>query len=68
MGFDIFMTNNSGVQYSQVHDVYTVEDKEFWMMDWSKYGVYDFPAAVKAIQEKTGVKKVAMVGHSQGTT
>lgn len=37
-------------------------------MDWSKYGVYDLPAAVKEIQTRTGVKKVAIVGHSQGTT
>lgn len=37
-------------------------------MDWSKYGKYDLPAAVKVIQERTGVEKVAIVGHSQGTT
>ena len=37
-------------------------------MDWSKYGVYDFPATVKEIQKRNGGRKVAMVGHSQGTT
>lgn len=68
MGFDIYLTNNSGVKYSQVNDKYTVDDREFWAMDWSKYGVYDLPAAVTEIQRRTGVKKVAYVGHSQGTT
>ena len=68
MGFDIYLTNNSGVQYSQEHDIYTIYDAQFWAMDWSKYGKYDLPAAVKVIQERTGVKKVAIVGHSQGTT
>ena len=37
-------------------------------MDWSTYGTIDFPRLVSFIQERTGVKKVAMVGHSQGTS
>ena len=37
-------------------------------MDWQKYGVYDFPAAVAEIQKRNGGRKVAYVGHSQGTT
>lgn len=49
LGFDVYLTNNSGVQYSQVHDTLTVDDNEFWMMDWSKYGTIDFPAAVTEI-------------------
>ena len=48
-GFDIYLTNNSGVKYSQVNDVYTVDDCEFWLMDWVKWGSYDIPAAVKEI-------------------
>jgi len=62
------LTNNSGVEYSQVHDTYTIDDPEFWAMDWSKYGVYDFVTAVEYIREKTPEYKVAMVGHSQGTS
>lgn len=38
MGFDVWFANNSGIQYSQVHDVYTVDDEEFWDLDWSKFG------------------------------
>ena len=37
-------------------------------MDWEKYGVYDMPAQVAEIQKRNGGKKVAIVGHSQGTT
>ena len=37
-------------------------------MDWSKYGVYDMPAAVNYIREQNPDQKVAIVGHSQGTT
>ena len=49
MGFDVYMPNNSGVQYSQKHILYSIDQPEFWAMDWEKYGVYDFPACVKAI-------------------
>ena len=64
MGFDVWLANNSGAQYSQEHDKYTVADKEFWAMDWSKFGVYDFPAVVGEIRKRNGDKKVGMVGHS----
>jgi len=37
-------------------------------MDWTKYGLYDLPAAVAEIQKRNGGHKVAYVGHSQGTT
>ena len=49
MGFDVYMANNSGVKYCQENDFYTVEDEEYWAMDWSTYGVYDLPALVKVI-------------------
>jgi len=68
MGFDVWIANNAGNPYSQVHDVYTVDDKEFWAFDWRKHGVYDFPALVTEIQSRNGGKKVALLGHSQGTT
>ena len=68
MGFDVWLANNSGILYSQVHDVYTVDDREFWDLPWNKFGQYDFPALTEHIQKTTGVEKVAMVGHSQGTT
>lgn len=37
-------------------------------MDWSDYGRYDVPAAVKEMRKRNGDKKVTYVGHSQGTT
>jgi len=51
-----------------MHDKYTVNDMEFWLMDWSKYGVYDLPAVVAEMRKRNGNKKVTMIGHSQGTT
>ena len=64
MGFDVYITNNSGVQYSEVNDQYTIDDPEFWMMDWRKYGVYDIPAAVKEMRRRNNGAKAALIGHS----
>ena len=50
------------------NDQYTENDPEFWMIDWRKYGVYDVPAVVKVMRERNNGAKVAMIGHSQGTT
>ena len=67
-GYDVWITNNSAVQYSQEHDTWTPFDKEYWTMDWRKYALYDFPALVAEIRTRNGDKKVTYVGHSQGTT
>ena len=67
-GFDVWFTNNSGVQYSQEHKTLSIYDKEYWQIDWIKYGTIDFPAAVEEIRKRNGNKKVAVVGHSQGTS
>ena len=49
MGFDVWLANNSGTKYSLEHDVYTVEDEEFWQIDWRINGIYDTPALVNEI-------------------
>jgi len=68
MGFDVWLLNNRGTTYSQVHDTYSVNDSDFWKFDWTHYAVYDFPAAVAEVRKRNGNKKVTMIGHSQGTT
>lgn len=35
---------------------------------WHEIGVYDLPATIDFVLEKTGFKKLLYVGHSQGTT
>ena len=67
-GFDVWLANNAGTPYGWKHDTLTVDDKEFWEIDWRHNAVYDLPALVDIIQERNGGKKVAYVGHSQGTT
>ena len=68
MGFDVYLSNVAGSHYSQVNDYYSSADPEFWQIDWRQYGQYDMPAFVSEIRKRNGGKKVAYVGHSQGTT
>ena len=49
MGHDIYCTGNRGTKYSQENDYYTIDQAEFWQMDWRMYGTYDFPAFVTEI-------------------
>ena len=67
MGFDVYLSNISGTDYSY-NKMYSSDQPEYWQMDWRKYGVYDMPAFVGEIRKRNGGKKVAYVGHSQGTT
>jgi len=45
-----------------------VDKKEFWNFSWYDMGEYDIPAVIDYIQYGTGGQKVAVIGHSQGTT
>ncbi|XP_069681266.1 lipase member K-like [Periplaneta americana] len=68
-GYDVWMPNLRGNEYSTMHtrqrDPGT---KEFWDFSLNEGGVYDLPAVIDYILEKTGKEKIIYVGHSMGTT
>ena len=65
-GFDTYLGNNRATRYSQKHTKYDIYDKEYWSWGAAEMGIYDDPAALKYIFDKTG-KKVSYIGISQGT-
>jgi len=67
-GFDVWLGNNRGTEYSQKHNKYTTADKEFWLYDWAEMGQYDGVANVTKVKEETGADKILYLGYSQGTT
>lgn len=67
-GFDVWLGNNRGTEYSQVHETLTVDDDEFWMYDWAEMGKYDTVANVSKVKELTNMDKILYLGYSQGTT
>jgi pimeloyl-ACP methyl ester carboxylesterase len=62
------MGNNRGNYYSRRNTNLSPDDKEFWSWTWDEMGSKDIPAMVNYVLQKTGEKKIAYVGHSQGCT
>ncbi|KAH8287808.1 hypothetical protein KR018_000554 [Drosophila ironensis] len=68
-GYDVWMGNARGNRYSRAHmKLYPSTDKAFWSFSWHEIGMYDLPAMIDTVLEKTGHQKLSYFGHSQGTT
>jgi len=63
-GYDVWIGNNRGTEYSQQHDTLKPTDNDFWMYTWADMGLYDDIANIKMIKEQAGVDKVFYIGYS----
>jgi len=45
----------------------TVADKKYWDFSFHEMGLYDLPANIDFVLNKTGKNQIVYVGHSQGT-
>lgn len=64
------MPNYRGNTYSRRH-VYKDPNNPisgFWRFSWDDIGFYDYPAMYEYIRKKTGISKLFIVAHSQGTS
>eukprot|EP00747_Dinoflagellata_sp_TGD_P179326 gnl/TRDRNA2_/TRDRNA2_29974_c0_seq1.p1 gnl/TRDRNA2_/TRDRNA2_29974_c0~~gnl/TRDRNA2_/TRDRNA2_29974_c0_seq1.p1 ORF type:complete len:457 (+),score=41.75 gnl/TRDRNA2_/TRDRNA2_29974_c0_seq1:58-1428(+) len=67
-GFDVWMGNMRGNQYSQQHDTLETSDPSFWNFTCIDIGEVDVPATVAYILNVTNRSSLSMVGHSLGTS
>ena len=67
-GYDVWMGNNRGSQFSRGHLKYSRDDFEFWQFYQEEMGTIDVPTFIDFITQKTGLEKISYVGHSEGTT
>ena len=68
-GYDIWMTNNRGTQYSLGHtSLDATKDESYWEFSWAQMGLYDDKSNIALAKEKSGRDKVIYLGWSQGTT
>ena len=67
-GYDVWMGNNRGTEYSQKNTKgLDTSMKEFWAWSYAEMGIYDDTANIQMIKEKTGKDKIFYLGYSQGT-
>ncbi|KAJ7544203.1 hypothetical protein O6H91_09G069400 [Diphasiastrum complanatum] len=65
-GYDVWIANGRGTQWSRHNEYYSVNEKEFWDWSWDELAAYDLPAVLTFVYNTTA-SQLFYVGHSQGT-
>lgn len=66
-GYDVWLCNVRGNEYSRSHAWLKPTSREFWNFSKDEFIAYDLPDTLDYIQQETNSTKLAYVGHSQGT-
>ena len=65
MGFDVWLGNNRGTNYSMSHKTLDPsKDPEYWNFTWEDMGKYDLPAMIDKIKDHSGSSKIFYIGKS----
>merc|ERR1711962_217658 len=67
LGYDVWMGNARGGNYSIGHTTLDTSSYEFWDFSMNEMGKYDLPAVIDHILIQTHHVKMHYVGHSMGT-
>ncbi|XP_061491390.1 lipase member M-like isoform X2 [Rhineura floridana] len=65
-GYDVWILNNRGTTWSRRHKNLSVDQEEFWNFSFHEMGIYDIPATINFILQKTQQDGLYYIGHSQG--
>ncbi|MFS7930864.1 putative triacylglycerol lipase [Helianthus anomalus] len=65
-GFDVWIVNTRGTNYSRGHTSLSPSDPAYWEWSWDELATYDLPASIQFVRDQTG-QNVHYVGHSLGT-
>ncbi|NWW87324.1 LIPM Lipase, partial [Rhynochetos jubatus] len=67
-GYDVWLGNSRGTSWSQRHQYLSAEQVEFWNFSFHEMAMYDLPATIEFVLQKTGQKQIYYIGYSQGCT
>ncbi|XP_074447072.1 lipase member M-like [Larus michahellis] len=67
-GYDVWLGNSRGTSWSRRHQHLSAEQVEFWDFSFHEMAMYDLPAMIDFVLQKTGQKQIYYVGYSQGCT
>ena len=67
-GYEVWLGNSRGNEFSRNHTTIKVNSKEFWNYTFEEMGEQDVPATVDYILETSGASELTYVGWSQGNT
>ncbi|XP_072932307.1 lipase 3-like [Epargyreus clarus] len=68
-GYDVWMSNMRGNQFSREHAWLKSNSKAYWNFSWHDAALYDLPAVIDHIMKVKGEgTKITYIGHSMGTT
>lgn len=65
--YDVWVGNQRGNNYGRAHVTLDPDSRQFWEFSVDEIGLYDIPATVQYVLEKTGAEKVNYIGYSQGS-
>lgn len=66
-GYDVYMSNNRGTEYSRGHTSLSTDDRAYWEFSWAEMALYDDPANISFIKSNSNDQKIYYIGYSQGT-
>ncbi|NXX22960.1 LIPM Lipase, partial [Podargus strigoides] len=67
-GYDVWLGNSRGTSGSQRHQHLSADQVEFWDFSFHEMAMFDLPAMIDFILQKTGQKQIYYIGYSQGCT
>uniref|UniRef100_A0A2A4IZQ1 AB hydrolase-1 domain-containing protein n=1 Tax=Heliothis virescens TaxID=7102 RepID=A0A2A4IZQ1_HELVI len=66
--YDVWAMNYRGNRYARTHVTLDADaDKEFWNFSLHEIGTIDVPTTIDFVLNKTGQRKLSVIGYSEGT-
>ncbi|XP_025030402.1 lysosomal acid lipase/cholesteryl ester hydrolase-like [Python bivittatus] len=67
-GYDVWIINIRGTSWSRRHQKFSIDQQEFWEFSFHEMAIYDLPATIAFILQKTKQNRLYYFGHAQGGT